>query len=143
MGHGIGNMDGKVAERLPSLEQLLLMKCANMVSELKVCPDSPIEDMVKVIAYSHDKGYLYTNRGANTFVCGYRIPEVNDKWKSTIPEKEEGEIFFVNFAVSEEPNKWSLLKMLRDYLKANTDVKELVYFRRNSDKDFKRIHLRR
>ena len=51
--------------------------------------------------------------------------------------------FFVNFAVSEEPNKWVLLKMLRDYLKANTDVKELVYFRRGNHQDFKRIHLRR
>jgi hypothetical protein len=136
-------MDSKVKERLPSLEQLLLMRCANMVNQRKVCPDSPIEEMVKVIGYSHEKGYLYTNRQANTFVCGYRIPELSEKWKSTIPEKEEGEIFFVNFAVSEEPNKWVLLKMLREYLKANTDVKELVYFRRNNDKDFKRIHLRR
>ena len=136
-------MASEVKDRLPSVEQLLLLKCANMVSELKVCPDSPIEDMLKVIAYSHERGYLYTNRPANAFVCGYRIPEVNDKWRCTIPEKEQGEIFFVNFAVSEEPNKWVLLKMLRSYLKENTDVKELVYYRRNNDKDFKRIHLRR
>lgn len=99
--------------------------------------------MKRVIEFSHDKGYLYTNRQANTFVCGYRIPEVSDKWKDTIPETEQGEIFFVNFALSEEPSKWMMLRMLREYLKANTDVKELCYFRRNSDKDFKRIILKR
>ena len=136
-------MASEIKDRLPSVEQLLLTKCLNMCREHKVCPDSSLEDIVKAICFSHERGYLYTNRKANSFVCGYRIPEVNDKWKSTIPEKEEGEIFFVNFAVSEDPNPWNLLKMLRDYLKENTDVKELVYYRRNNDKDFKRIHLRR
>ena len=129
-------MDSKV-------EQLLLTKCLHMCRESKVCPNSTVEEMISAICISHEHGYLYANRDANTFVCGYRIPEVNDKWKCTIPEKEEGEIFFVNFAVSEEPNPWRLLKMLRSYLKENTDVKELVYYRRNSDTDFKRIHLRR
>lgn len=137
MGYGERGMDGKVAE------QLLLLRCAKMVNESKVCPDSSLEEMIRVIAYSHNHGYLYTNRLANTFVCGYRIPEINEKWKTTIPEKEQGTIFYVNFAVSEEPNKWVLLKMLRNYLKENMDVMELCYFRRNSDKDFKRISIRR
>jgi len=136
-------MDSEVKNRLPNLQQMLLMRCANMVNKTKVCPETPIEEMVKVIGYSHEKGYLYTNKKANTFVCGYRIPEINDKWKSTIPEVETGEIFYINFAVSEEPNKWVLLKMLREYLKENTDVKELCYYRRNNDKDFKRIIVRR
>lgn len=136
-------MDCKVDERLPSVEQLLLTKCLMMCREHKVCPDSSLEDLIKAICFSHERGYLYSNKLANTFVSGYRIPEVNDKWRCTIPEKETGEIFFVNFAVSEEPNPWNLLKMLRSYLKENTDVKELVYYRRGNHEDFKRIHLRR
>ena len=124
------------------VEKALLNKCALMCQKHKVCPDSSLREMITAIVFSHDHGYLYANRSANAFVCGYRIPEVNDKWKSTIPDKEEGEIFFVNFAVSEEPNSFALLKMLRSYLKDNPDVKELVYFRRNNDKDFKRIHLK-
>ena len=136
-------MDCKITDRLPSVEQLLLMKCANLAKVSNVCPDSSLEDLVKAIVFSHEHGYLYANRSANTFVCGYRIPEVNEKWKSTIPEKEDGEIFFVNFAVSVDPNPMILLRMLRSYLKENTDVKELVYYRRNNHKDFKRIHLRR
>jgi hypothetical protein len=114
-----------------------------MIEKTNVCPDTPRSEMAQVVGYSHDHGYLYTNRKANAFVCGYRIPELNDKWKTTIPEKEQGSIFFVNFAVSEEPNRWTLLRMLREYLKANPDVKELCYYRRNSDTDFKRIIVRR
>jgi hypothetical protein len=135
-------MADKVEERLPTVEQLLLTKCLNMCRSGGVCPDSTVEELIHAICFSHERGYLYANRKANSFVCGYRIPEVNDKWKCTIPEKEEGEIFFVNFAVSEEPNSFVLLKMLRSYLKENPDVKELVYFRRNNDKDFKRIHIK-
>ena len=125
------------------IEKALIWRCFEMACKHNVCPDTPRTEMKKVIEFSHDKGYLYTNKLANTFVCGYRIPELNDKWKTTIPEKETGEIFFVNFALSEEPNKWTMLRMLREYLKENTDVKELCYFRRNSDKDFKRIIIRR
>lgn len=125
------------------IERALIFRCFEMACKTNVCPDTSRSEMKSVIEFSHDKGYLYTNRLANAFVCGYRIPEISDKWKSIIPEKEQGEIFFVNFAVSDETNKWELLKMLRQYLKENTDVRELCYFRRNSDKDFKRIHLRR
>lgn len=125
------------------IEKALKWKCFEMACKHNVCPETPRSEMKRVIEFSHDKGYLYTNKFANTFVCGYRIPELNDKWKSTIPDKENGEIFFVNFALSEDPNRWDLLKMLRAYLKENPDVKELVYFRRNNDKDFKRIHLKR
>lgn len=136
-------MDSKVSKKLPAIEKILLSHCINMVNRLGVCPDSTVEEMTDAILYSHDKGYLYTNKKANTFVCGYKIPEVNDKWRVTIPEEESGEIFFVNFAVSEDSDKWALLKMFRGYLKDNPDVKELVYYRRNNDKDFRQIHIRR
>lgn len=125
------------------VENLLLAKCFHMACNSNVCPDSPRSEMARVIEYSHDRGYLFTNRQANAFVCAYRIPELSDKWKTTIPEVESGEIVYVNFAVSEEPNRWTLLRMLRDYVKSNPDVKEVCYFRRNSDTDFKRIIVRR
>lgn len=136
-------MDSEMRDRMPTPDQLVLMRCINMALESAVCPNSKPDELIKAIVYSHEHGYLYTNRKANAFVCGYRIPEVSDKWSSTIPEKETGEIFYINFAVSKDINNWVLLKMLRDYLRDNPDVKELVYFRRNNDKDFKRIHLRR
>lgn len=135
-------MGSQVADRLPTQQQLVLMKCISMVNKTKVCPESSLVELAEAIMFSHGKGYLYTNKEANSFVCGYRIPEINDKWKNTIPQEENGEIFFVNFAVSEGHDWFGLLKMLRSYLRENTDVKELVYFRRNNDKDFKKIQIR-
>lgn len=125
------------------VQEALQWKCLKMIEETNVCPDSTMDEMRNVVKYAHDHGYLFTNREANAFVCGYRIPEINDRWKTTIPENEIGEIFFVNFAVSDDSNKWTLLRMLRSFLKDNPDIEELCYYRRNSDKDFKRIHIRR
>lgn len=134
---------GRKVKKLPTIEKILVNHCINLVKKHGVCPDSDMKEMINAIVYSHDRGYLYTNRKANTFVCGYRIPEVNDKWRVTIPEEETGEIFFVNFAVSEDSSKWALLKMLRSYLRDNPDIHDLVYYRRNSDTDFRQIHIRR
>jgi hypothetical protein len=135
-------MGNQIEERLPTLEQILMSRCMNMVVRNKVCPASSIEELANVIIFSHKKGYLLTNRKANAFVCCYRIPEINDRWKNEIPENEQGDILYVNFAVSESADKWILLKILRDYMKENPDVKELVYYRRGSNTDFKKIHLR-
>lgn len=133
----------EVNNRLPTTEQLILFRCIKMSFDTNVCPETTRENMLDIICYAHKKGYLYTNRNANAFVCGYRIPEVNERWKNTMPAEENGEIFFVNFAISEDQSKWTLLRMLRSYLSENQDVKELVYFRRNSDTDFRHIRIRR
>ena len=136
-------MGSQVAERLPSMQQLLLMKCFHMACKSNVCPDSSREDLLKAIIYSHEKGYLLTNKDASAFANVYIVPEMNEYYKTVIPETESGDLAYVNFAISEEKNPWVLLKMLREYMKQNPQVKDLVYFRRNNDKDFKRIHLRR
>lgn len=128
-------------ERLPRLEQLLLMKCFHMACASNVCPESPREDLLKAIIFSHDKGYLLTNKDASAFANVYRVKSESDVEK--IPEVEDGELAYVNFAISEQKNPFVLLKMLREYVKQNPEVKELVYFRRNSDTDFKRIHIKR
>lgn len=134
-------MDSKVRERLPTLKQLLTLKCFVMACKSNVCPDSPREDLMKAILFSHEKGYLLTNRDASAFANVYRVKNETEIYK--IPEVEEGSLAYVNFAVSEEKNPFVLLKMLRGYVKDNPEVKELIYFRRNSDTDFKRIHIKR
>jgi len=129
-----------VKDRLPSVGQMLTIKCFIMACKSNVCPDSPREDLMKAILFSHEKGYLLTNRDASAFANVYRVKSEKDI--ENIPEKEVGEMAYVNFAISEQKNPFVLLKMLREYVKQNPEVKELIYFRRNSDTDFKRIHIR-
>jgi hypothetical protein len=114
-----------------------------MACKTNVCPNSSREDLLKAIVYSHEKGYLLTSKDSSAFASVYIIPELNEKYTQEIPEVEIGEIAYVNFAISEERNSFVLLKMLRDYMKSKPQIKELVYFRRNTNTDFKRIHLRR
>lgn len=134
-------MDGKVVERLPSVEQLLLLKCYLLACESNVCPDSPREDLLKAIIFSHKKGFLLTNRDASAFANVYRVR--SEVECDEIPEVEDGELAYVNFAISEQKSPFVLLKMLREYVKRTPEVKELVYFRRGNHDDFKRIHIKR
>lgn len=125
------------------IEKALIQRCFDMVVKENVCPETPRSEMMQIISYCHDKGWLYTNPKANAFVCCYKIPKVDKQYDETLPTEEVGEILYVNFAVSESDEPASLLKILRGYLLNNPEVKEMVYYRRGSDTDFKHIYLRR
>lgn len=132
-------MDSKI----DLIERALLSKCFEMVVKQNVCPKTPRSEMMQILEYCHDKGWLYTNPKANAFVCCYKIPKVDEKYDKEFPKEETGEILYVNFAVSDGEEPSSLLKILRGYLLVNPEVKEMVYYRRGSDTDFKHIYLRR
>lgn len=125
------------------IEKALLSRCFEMVVNQNVCPQTPRSEMMQILEYCHEKGWLYTNPKANAFVRCYRIPVVDKKFDEILPKEEEGQILYVNFAVSEDDEPSSLLKILRGYLLNNPEVKEMVYYRRGSDTDFKHIYLRR
>lgn len=109
-----------------------LTKCMMMIMKSGVAPETPKSKWPHIILYSHTRGYLWTNKDQSIFVCIYRIPLWEEKWKHTIPNVESGDIAFVNFCVSESDNKYSLLKMLKDYI-ADTGVEEIIYYYRNTN----------
>lgn len=92
--------------------------------------------------FAHARGYLYTNREGTAFALVYRIPEWEEKWSVVMPNKESGNKAYVVFAVSKANDKLSLLRMFRSYIALN-GIEEMIYHRRNSDTDLKRIPIRR
>ncbi|MBX4189778.1 hypothetical protein KW791_00550 [Candidatus Parcubacteria bacterium] len=120
----------------------LLQKCLKLILNSKICPLTSKGDWPRILLFAHLRGYLYTNKDASVFVMAYRIPRWEKKWSDVMPEQESGETLYVAFAVSEGKRKISLLKILRQYLKKN-EIEEIIYYKRNSDTDFKRIDLRR
>lgn len=106
-----------------------------------VCPDTPRSKFIKQLLWAHSKGYLYTTANEDAYVLAYRIKEWDEKWGNEMPESEDGDILYCAMAVSVSKSKLGLLKMLRAYCKEN-DIKELIYYKRNSEKDFKRIKVR-
>ena len=116
----------------------LLLKCTGMVLKSGVCPDTKASDWPKLIMFAHSKGYLYVSKDADTFVCAYRIPADEDVYKNEMPVEESGDLLYVAWAVSESNSRTNLLKMLKQYRKEN-NVKEIIYYKRNSNTNLKRI----
>lgn len=121
----------------------VLLKIYEMVVQSGVCPETPLWAWSEIIPFCHRKGYLYTLFEKDepvAVVCAYRIPYFDEKFTEKYPEKEEGSILYVPWAVSNSHSFTSLLYMLNQY-KLNHDIKEIAYYRRNSDTDLKRIKL--
>lgn len=119
----------------------LLAKCMELIRKTKVCPDTPVSEWPRILFFAHTRGYLYTNRDGNAFALVFRIPEWDEKWTEIMPDKESGDKAYVVFAVSESEDKLTLTRMFKSYAKQN-GVKEMIYYRRNSDTDLKRIRIR-
>lgn len=117
----------------------LLVRIMQMVIRSGVCPDTDEKEWAKLILYAHSKGFLYTTPDCKTVVCAYRSS--SDTHQKEMPLFEEGEHLHVVWTVSESDDKNSLLKLMRMYLKGNK-VKDISYYRRNSDNDFKKLNVK-
>lgn len=120
----------------------LLIKCMEMIKNSKVCPQTPINEWPRILMFAHARGYLYTNKDGDAFALVFRIPEWNEVWTHTMPDKESGNKAYVVFAVSDSKDKLVLTRMFKDYVRLN-NIEEMIYYRRNSDTDLKRIVTRR
>ncbi len=120
----------------------LLIKCMEMIKNSKVCPQTPINEWPRILMFAHSRGYLYTNKDGDAFALVFRIHEWSERWTHTMPDKESGNKAYVVFAVSDSKDKLVLTRMFKDYVRLN-NIEEMIYYRRNSDTDLKRIVTRR
>jgi hypothetical protein len=95
-----------------------------------------------MLLFAHSHGYLYTNRDGSAFAMVYRIPSWDEKWSRCMPEKESGNKAYVVFAVSESKDRMSIFRMFKNYIRLH-NIEEMIWYRRNSDTDLKRIVTRR
>lgn len=99
-----------------------------LVIQSGVCPETPRHHWPKIILDAHNKGYLYTNENLSSVVLAYRIPSWDERWSKEMPLEEHGDILYIAWAASSNPNRMGLLSMLRNYLKEN-EVSEIIYNR--------------
>lgn len=123
-------MDSKIAQ-----QTRLMMKCIRMALKSNICPDTDRLDLIHQIYYAHKKGYLYSNREGDLFALAYKIPEWKEEYSDVMPEEEQGDILYCGWAVSEGKNNTNLLKLFRGV----PDVKELIYYKRGSNTNLKRL----
>lgn len=117
-----------------------LRKCLQMVLKSEVCPETKIGEWYSIIPFAQSLGYVYTTPERDGFVMCYRIPEWKESYSDVIPTHEEGDILYCAWAVSESSRRNILLDMVKNF---PYPIKELIYYKRNSNTDFKRLKLRR
>lgn len=131
-------MGGKVNNRE------LLVKIFDIIIKSKVCPKTSYRQWSATLQELHRKGMLYcaidrTTEKVLSAWAVYRIPSWHEMYRELIPITEKGEIIYVPFFVSIDPKQNGPLTALKSYLAEHPEVKELIYYRRNSDTDFRRI----
>lgn len=116
----------------------LLVRIMQMVINSGVCPETDEKEWAKLILYAHTRGFLYTTPDLKTVVCAYRSKSDTHDSEMPFVEEPDAEHLHVVWAASESNDQNSLLKLMRAYLKSHK-VKDISYYRRNNDKDFKAL----
>ena len=133
-------------ERLKQhLETVFLVNVLTFLKKSGTAPDNTMDDWMRAVSHMHDRGWLYYTKEDGkivTIVGAYRIKKFDEKKVDVMPDKEEGDILFINFAASTSEHKTSLKKMLSKYVDENKNIKEIIFYPRNQDKEFKRIKVR-
>jgi len=116
----------------------MLVKIMKLVINSGVCPETSPKEWAKLILFSHCHGFLYANSDLTTVVCAYRSHSNTHSLEMPNFEDSDAPHLHVVYAASESSDRNSLLKLMRMYLKTNK-VKDITYYRRNSDTDFKKL----
>lgn len=122
------------------------MKVVEFVLRSNVCPGTSKTDWMNTLISMHINKWLYVVRknGKIVVVIGaYRVKEFNEESAEILPVKEEGHILYVPFVISMANDTFMLKRMLDDHLTKNPEIKELVFYERDSDVKFKRIPVER
>ena len=102
-----------------------------MIVKSKVCPDTPIKDWIKILLFTHKKGYLYAqcdDKKVNMIACMYRVPKLTKETEDIYPEKEKGNILYIPFFVSRSDDKLLANKIFKSYLAKHPKIKEICFY---------------
>lgn len=108
----------------------LLLEVFKLVAKSPLFPEDSMRNWVKKILFIHKKGYLYIafeNEKLAVATCAYRVKEAPKEYPERFPEKEEGDVFYVNFMISGAKDKMLPRRLLSRYLKRHPDIKEIAF----------------
>jgi len=120
----------------------LLKQAFMMIVGSKVCPKTPIRDWVKILLFTHKKGYLYAqcdDNKLNMVACMYKVSELTKKNEDVYPEKEKGNILYIPFFVSKSKDKLLANKIFKNYIAQHPEIKEIAFYERGDDTKLRRF----
>lgn len=116
----------------------ILLKSLDLIIENKVWEDRKPSDILRILNYVHNKGWLYIPRENNeiiAIICAYRIKEITKDSLIKLPLKEEGDILYVPFVLSlnKKDNIFKIIRnLMKTYLDENPNVNEIILEDKNN-----------
>lgn len=115
----------------------VFLKVFALIDKSGIWPESNRDEKLKAVAHMHEMGWLYywQEEGKIVTVIGaYRIKKFDDSKPDVLEEEKEGKILYSPLFVSKSNDTNVALKMLRAYLDINKDIKEVIFYERNTKK---------
>lgn len=116
-----------------SQESRLFESICRLVIESDIAPNVTRLEWMSDLLYMHKRRWLYCSMKGSRLVAiaaAYCIPEWNEHYLISMPEKEEGRILYIPFVVSSEEVPVAPLRLIRFCLRENPDVEEIIYLKK-------------
>jgi len=120
----------------------LLKQAFFLLVKSGVCPKTKIKDWVKILLFTHKKGYLYAsceNEDVKMIACMYRVKKLTKKIENRFPEEEKGNLLYIPWFASKSENKMLANRLLKSYLKKHPEVDEIAFYERGDESKLKRF----
>ena len=112
-----------------------------LIVQSTLFPDADVKELALDLLKLHGDGYLYISLDENedvTYVmCGYRVKEAPEKYPKYYPEKEEGDVFYVAWAVSKDNDVNSIKRLLTSFTEQRPDIKTVAFHDRSDGESLK------
>lgn len=115
------------------------MAVYNFLMRNGLMPGADAMAVMDMLAHLFERGWIYYGYENDELVMcigAFRVKSMEGIDAFTLPEKEEGDILFVEFAVSIAEDKHLMRRMLQKYTEEN-DVKKMIFYKHNPDGDDK------
>lgn len=116
------------------MEDKMLIQAYELVRRSDVFFDRAPLEWTRQFYSMHKRGWLYGATEGERLLAiagAFRIPEWDERYRYEIPEFECGNLLYVSFFCSQSDDITVALKLLKHFLKENSDVNEMIYYKKD------------
>lgn len=107
------------------------IKIYNFLIKNGLMPEADKFQVMDMVAHLYERGWLYYGYENDKIVAVvglYRVKDADHAKTDKLPDKEEGDVLYVEFSVSVAEDKHLMRKMLGNYCQGK-DIKKMVFYK--------------
>lgn len=112
-----------------------IMQAFALVKEAEILKHLSDKELIKILVFCDTRGFLqyrYVGKLMIAVACTYMIPKFDESTCHIIPLKDEGNILYVPWVVNVAEDKTLLRKLISEFFKARTDIKQIIFYKDDS-----------